>query len=568
MLRELRIHHFALIEDVQVQFSSGESVITGETGSGKSVFVSALDFIRGAKSDQNVRRDEGDSTVEALFSLSPDLLSYQDLKQQCQDLDIPMEEDTLLIRRTLTSHGSKQRINDVSVTLQTLRSIMEPLLDIHAQNAQSLLRNPKTYLPLLDAFIGDEAMEDRKRLSALLKQRKKWLEERRSLSLSEEEAQRELDLLHYQKKEIEEAGLEWMDEDALVAEYKALNSATERLQMSNQLLASIDGDDPSLRSGVQQIAQSFEAFAQKDRDVRPMVDLIWQIDAELDTLRTQLRRYRDRIDINPERIHEIDQVFQGLQTLKRKYGHNKDQILAFLEEIKARLETLEHLEERRQAIDEELKKRGNEIRITADHLHGLRVDAAKRLEARVRDEMMQMAIRQMSFAIPFEKLDVVTSEGYDRIDFYISTNPGEPMRPLSEVASGGEMSRFMLALKMIASEITGMPTLVFDEIDTGISGRTAQIVAEKLQRLTAHHQVLVITHLPQIAAMADVHFRIWKESPNGRTYSRMEILDQEGRVNEQARLIGGVTITDLTRKSAVEMIDQAKATRRNREDAL
>ena len=278
----------------------------------------------------------------------------------------------------------------------------------------------------------------------------------------------------------------------------------------------------------------------------------------MEALQEDLEEYRNSIVIDPRRIEEVDGIFTLLQMLRRKYGQTNATILAFREQADNRLQLLDHIEQERNALQEKQHSLRLALQEKADTLHSLRVAAARQLEKRVKEELLEMAIQKISFAIPFDKANTIGATGEDIVDFQISTNPGEPMQSLSEVASGGEMSRFMLALKIIASEITAMPTLVFDEIDTGISGRTAQVVAEKLFRLTKRHQVLVITHLPQIAAIADTHFAMKKISHEQETISSLHELSEEERIAEQARLLGGVHITDITCNSAREMIEQAR----------
>lgn len=557
MLVGLHIQHFALIDEVDLSFASGQAVVTGETGAGKSLFVDALDFIRGAKADKRILRDAEPSLVEATFRLSDDVA----FRSLLETYDIPFEEGELIVRRTLTKNGARQRINDVSVTQQTLREVMSHLLDIHAQNAQSLLKNPKTYLPLIDAYVGEEADAHKKRLSGALERLKRVQKRLTSLDLSPEEAARQRDLLQFQKREIEEADLAHLDEDAISEEYRALSSAAERLQSAGVLMRELSGDR-GLREGIKSLAFLFDQLARKDAVASEMRDMMWQIDAELESVADALEHYRSGIVMNEARMAEIDQLFELLQRLKRKYGRDTEAILSFYDGVLVKLDQLDHLESLRSEAQEEVERIESFLNEEAEALHELRVTGARELEKRVREEMLQMAVKRMDFAIPFTRLPDVTATGVDAVDFQLSTNPGEPMHSLADVASGGEMSRFMLSLKIVASEIAATPTLVFDEIDTGISGRTAQVVAEKLHRLSRHHQVIVITHLAQIAALADTHYLMKKEVQDERTASQMHALSDEERVEEQARLIGGVKITEITRQSVREMLAQAESVRR------
>lgn len=564
MLTELRIRHFALLDTVKVSFPSGESVVTGETGSGKSLFVDALDFLRGARADKRVLHGDETAVVEGCFIWTEEESATDAaLREHFEELGIPLEDRLLIARREISPKGSRQRLNDVTVTLQSYRLVMEMLLDIHAQNAQSLLKSPRTYLPLLDSFIGAQAEKEKSDLRDVLLKRRHVQEQLDKLALSPDEVLREKDLLRYQIQEIDSADLPNLDEEELEREYKALVSATERLQLANRLYGGISGDR-GLRDALLSCAQTFDQLSHKDEDASSLRDRMWQMEAEMEALQEDLENYRNTIVIDPQRIEEVDQIFQLLQMLRRKYGQQNEAILAFREQAAQRLEMLNHIEQERKTLQEKQSALTRRLQEKADALHALRVDAAEKLEKRVKEEMLEMAIRQIAFTIPLTKTQTIGASGQDVVDFQISTNPGEPMLSLSEVASGGEMSRFMLALKIIASEITAMPTLVFDEIDTGISGRTAQVVAEKLSRLTDRHQVIVITHLPQIAALADAHYAMTKETRKNETMSFLSELDPAGRIAEQARLLGGVQITEVTRKGAREMIEQARQWKRER----
>ncbi|WP_071705571.1 DNA repair protein RecN [Murdochiella vaginalis] len=564
MLTELRIRHFALLDTVKVSFPSGESVVTGETGSGKSLFVDALDFLRGARADKRVLHGDETAVVEGCFTWSEEESATEAaLREHFEELGIPLEDRLLIARREISPKGSRQRLNDVTVTLQSYRLVMEILLDIHAQNAQSLLKSPRTYLPLLDSFIGAQAEKEKSDLRDVLLKQRHVQEQLDRLALSPDEVLRERDLLRYQIQEIDSADLPNLDEEELEREYKALVSATERLQLANRLYGGISGDR-GLRDALLSCAQTFDQLSHKDEGTSFLRDRMWQMEADMEALQEDLENYRNTIVIDPQRIEEVDQIFQLLQMLRRKYGQQNEAILAFRDQAAHRLELLNHIEQERKTLQEKQAALTRQLQEKADALHVLRVNAAEKLEKRVKEELLEMAIRQIAFTIPITKTQTIGANGQDVVDFQISTNPGEPMLSLSDVASGGEMSRFMLALKIIASEITAMPTLVFDEIDTGISGRTAQVVAEKLSRLTDRHQVIVITHLPQIAALADAHYAMTKETRKNETMSFLSELDSAGRIAEQARLLGGVQITEVTRKGAKEMIEQARQWKRER----
>lgn len=554
MLLQLGIQNFAIIEAWRTDFEPGETVITGETGSGKSIFVDALLFLTGARADRKLARDPGKRMrVDGLFSVDR---RNRNLLDALAEADIPCDEETLLISRELDAKSSRILINDRMVTLAKLKEITEMIMDVHAQNAQSLLADSKQYINFLDESIGEPIAEKQRRLRELLKQDRDLAASLEALDLSPEAVARELELLDFQIDEIRSAQLKSIDEPALNAEYRRLTGATERYGETSKIAAALNGGTP-VRDIIRRMAVTLDELYRKDSESEPIKDLVWQIDAELETLTDEVERYRDGIIIDPHRIDEIDAIFTMLQSLRRKYGSDIEAILKFYADAKARRTALTSIEQRRAALAHERERLAREIVELADDIHGDRAAAAQTFEQRIKSELVQMAIRKIDFKVELHRLKEVGARGYDRVEFMISTNPGEAMRPLNEVASGGEMSRFMLAFKIVTAQIRKLSTLVFDEIDTGISGRTAQVVAEKLFRLGTRHQVLVITHLPQIAAMADAHCEIRKHVEAGVTHSTIRRLEGDARIEEQARLIGGVNITSVTRRSATEMLAQA-----------
>lgn len=570
MLKELRIQEYALFDQLHLDFYSGESVVTGETGSGKSIFVDALHFLAGSRSDQRIRKSAQPALVEGVFFLAAMEKKSQQVQAFLESLGLAKQEagEDLIVRRELGDRGSRQWINDSPVTLQSLRELLSFLIDIHTQNAQSYLKNPKTYLPLLDSFLGEPAEVEKEALSQGLKKKRALEKSLEALDLSPEELERQLDLLSYQKKEIEEADLDHLDEEELDKEYRALSSAEDRLQAASAILQSLNGSSHGMKYGLQSLAVAMDDLVQKDPSLRETKDLFWQMDAEMESVISDLRQYLDLVTVDPERIQALDALFRLLQKLKRKYGSSLEEIKAYYDRILVQLDQLGHVEKNRAKLEGELAKVDQELEKRAQALHLLRQEAAKVLEGKIKAEMEEMAIKNMDFAIAFSRADAISRQGFDQIDFLISTNLGEALQPLSQVASGGELSRFMLALKIIASDLSAMPTIVFDEIDVGISGRTAQVVGEKIRKLARSHQIIIISHLPQIAAMANEHYLVKKESKEGETLSEIRRLDQSGRLDELSRLIGGVKITELTRQNAEQMLRQAQGLASQGKDSL
>lgn len=553
MLTRLNIQNFAILDDWQLDFSSGETVITGETGSGKSLFVDALSFLLGSRSDRNWKKDPNKKTlVEGEFFIEN---QREKIASFLSELDIAMDEGNLVISRQLDEYGSKARVNNQYITAKNLTELSAMFMDIHAQNAQSILADKKNYLSFLDTYAGKKLEEGKKELRKLYQEKKDLLKNFKEYTISEEEANQEMDLLNFQIDEIEKCQLEDLDIDELNKEYRQLSSSVDRLNAVNEILQNLSYD-MSISSLFEQVAGQLAEFGRFDENMKEYKDQAWKLQAEVEGFLKDLESYKDSIDIDPFRIEEIDLIFSSIQKLKRKYGKDKEEILNFLQKAKERRNFLQNMEETRNRLVQKIEEYDQKLMEKAKFLHEERVKAGMRLEKEISLHLREMAIKKLSFQVELKEKEL-DLQGIDAVDFLISTNPGEPLYSVSQVASGGEMSRFMLAFKIVIASVDQISSLLFDEIDTGISGRTAQVVAEKLYKLAKNHQVIVISHLPQIAALADHHYKISKFVTEDRTYSQIEILDEKNRIDEQARLIGGVLITDLTKKSALEMLKQA-----------
>lgn len=554
MLTEISIRNFAIIESTNLSFYSGESVVTGETGSGKSLFVDALSFLSGAKLDRRTSRFEDKATlVEAAFTLEK---NTESLQQVLDKYGLSLEEDQLIVSRSYDQKKTKTRVNAHIVSQSVLKEIMAELIDIHSQNAQSILTNKNNYIKFLDQFVGEEMAGLKAELGQVLGNLRSVRQEKAKFDLTPEELERQLDLLNYQIKEIEKANLGDIDEDALNTEYKMLTSSKDRIEAINKIISSFSGEY-SVRSAIQSMARELDNLTRRDEDLKEINDASWQLEADSERLEYQLESYRDRIVVDPIRIEEIDEQFVVIQRLKRKYGDSIEEILNYQAQCEEELRLLSAIDVKREELDKKEQALLGQAQRISDAITTKRNEGGEKLELRIKDELKQMAIQKIDFKVQVLSDLPITTSGQDDVDFLISTNVGQSMHSVSEVASGGEMSRFMLAFKIVIAEVQEIPTLVFDEIDTGISGRTAQVVGEKLQRLGRKHQVIVISHLPQIAALANHHYLIEKKVKDGETYSEMSLLDRDERIEEQSRLIGGANITDLTRNSAEEMLVQA-----------
>ena len=552
MLQLLHIENIAVIERADIEFGAGFNVLTGETGAGKSIVIDALNAVTGARvSRELVRTGAGAAGVTALFS-------SVDGEAWCRENGIEPEDDGLVVSRRFTADGkSSCRVCGVPVAVSQLRELGALLIDVHGQNDGRKLMDESSHLKYLDAFAGDEEELDAYRgVYEQLRQTEKEIE---ALTMDESEKERRMDMLRYQIGELERASLEPGEMDRLSERRELLKNASRLTDALETAFAALYGGEEgsgasSLLSdaegalhGAARYAQQFEPLAARLRDLRYGV----QDAAE------ELRDLLEELDFSPEELDRIEARLDTLKRLSRKYGGSEEEMLAFLDSCRKELSDIELSSDRIEVLRSDRERLFEKAGKCAAVLTKKRQDAAKDLEKRIMAELGDLNMKGTRFAVEFSPAaseDGLTSTGADAVRFLISANAGETPGRISRIASGGELSRIMLAMKNVLSQGEEADTLVFDEVDAGVSGIAAQRVAEKLCSLAAEKQVLCVTHLPQIAAMADVHFEISKSVRDGRTYTSVERLDMDGRRGELARLIGGENVTETTLASASELI--------------
>lgn len=556
MLRELSIRNLAVIEQVTVGFHRGFHVLTGETGAGKSMVIDAMGLIAGGRSSADMIRHGCDrAVIEASFDLPENHPVWATLNRFGIDAN---PREMLLIRREILLHGkSSARLNGQSATLSMLREVGEHLVNIHGQHEhQSLLRTDR-HLEWLDQYAGDEIVPDKNAYADKYRRFRQIERERKELEESSRQQMQMLDLYRYQLEEIEEARLVPGEDESLADEKRKLSHAEK--------LADSVSEAYDLLYGSKGLAVLSRAIARLEDIVKvdpakigPLVEQLQSAYYGAEDAAYQLRGYRDQIEFNPERLAFIEERLNLLSGLKRKYGETIEDILAYRKRIQAETDKLENRDERLQQLADEQEKLQRELSQLADRLTSIRRNAANKLSAIIVQELRDLQMERAIFEVKLEPVPF-DATGADSAEFLLSTNPGEPPKPLSKIASGGEMSRVMLALKAIFARIDRIPVLVFDEVDTGVSGRAAQAVAEKLSLLAKHCQVFSITHLPQVACMADYQYEIAKSiTDNGRTATAVRELSSQERVEELARMLGGVEVTAKTRHHAQEMLALAK----------
>lgn len=546
MLEHLHIRNVALIKESEISFGDGLNILTGETGAGKSMIIDSLQFALGGRAGKDfLRHGEKQAAVEALFSVQSQALT----EKLAENGIVPEEDGTLLITRTLSEAGkSVCRINGSTVTVGMLKEIAEDMIDIYGQHEHQSLLNPVKHIRLLDRFCGagfGEAMEEYKNS----RQRLKDLEKQLTILIGDE-SQREqrMDMLLFQKEEIEAAELQEGEEDALLEQKKRLSSMERLIRLTGESVTLLyDGDDraPSACDQLGDALAKLREAAEYDAALSPLADALADGYAAVEDCARELKREAEKQEADPEELERIEERLQLFYKLKRKYGGSIEAVLEFYEKAVQELEFLSNSSEK--AAELSAKKAEEEKRLSAlaETLTARRRATAEQVEEQIETALHDMEMKHARFHIQIEEKADWGADGKDKVEFLISANAGEPLKPLAKIASGGEMSRVMLALKTVLVDADEIGTFIFDEIDTGVSGRTARRVGEKMRFLGGKRQLLCITHLPQIAAMADNHFLIEKESDAGETVTRVTALDEEGAVREVARLMNDVTETTL-----------------------
>lgn len=559
MIKELYMKNCALIEELRVDFGSKLNILTGETGSGKSIVLEGLNLCLGGKYDRSFLRKDCDRGLV-------ELLIYTD-NQKVEDLlneySIPYSDKELLVSRSIFEDGkSTTKLNGRSIRLADLRTIMMTIVDIHSQHQNQALYNRDVHLEFLDLYGKDSLKDIKSKYDASYKKytdiKSKILE--LNDNMTERELEREVDLLKYQIDEIEKANLDVDEYEILKVKYKKYSNQDK---INTAILTSYD----LLRSGdlgvEDRIGKSLSALgpvADYDIVLEDFVEGLENIMYQLEDLDASMRSYIDKNEYNPQILEEIQLRMDFINTMKRKYGDKIEDILDYKIEMKQRLYNIENREERKLALLKEQEKIEEDLEKIGGELTHSRMKVANLLEESLLKELESLNMKNTKFKVIFNKVGY-TSSGCDDVEYYVSFNLGENLNPLNKVASGGEMSRFMLAFKKILSDVDKIETMIFDEIDTGISGRAAQVVGEKLAEMVKHKQLICITHLPQIAAFADDHYYIEKNVENERTFTSIRNLSYQDRQEEIARLISGKIITEKTLEHSHEMIELAKKTK-------
>lgn len=558
MLRNLHIKNLALIREVDVDFNPGLNILTGETGAGKSIIIDSIGMALGGKPVRRLIRDDAPSgLVELVFEVS-----NPETEAALAAMDIAAEDGVILISRKMQGNRSTIRINGETRTAADARAVGSLLLDIHGQSEHQKLLRTDHQLDLIDSYGREEIRE------ALLKVResyKVYAELKKKLGsgeMSEEERNRRMSFLEFEIEDIESAGLKEGEDEELEALYRKMKNARRIVTAVNEA-HTLTGYEEGAGDEIGRAVKELDSVSEYDEEIAGLLNTLSEIDDLLNDFNREVAAYADSLDFEESAFAETEERLDLINRLKAKYGRTISDILMAKEEKEEELSALRDYEEERIRLKKKFARAEEALGEASRGLSVLRKQYAEEFSRKVVDQLRELNFAKADFAVHFEETAGYTANGCDAVSFMIATNPGEPRRELSKVVSGGELSRIMLGIKTIFAADDKTETLIFDEVDTGISGRTAQMVAEKMSAIARDRQVLAITHLPQIAAMADTHYAITKELSDSSAITKIEALSEEESVLELARLIGGEKITENTLKSSREMKEMCRQKKKN-----
>ena len=557
MLVELHVTNFALIDRLDLTFGAGLNILTGETGAGKSIIIDALGLALGGRAGADlIRTGAVKATVEAVFDLT---CAPGEVRRRLAEagLDGGEEEDTLLVTRELVRAGGKSqcRINGRLMPVAVLKEIAEGLVDVHGQHEHQSLLAADRHVDILDNWGGKDALALRQSVAALFTEANALKRERERLRTDARERARMLDLYRFQQEELDGASLQSGEEEELAADRSRLANSEKLSAAASDAYATLSGAERGAGAldALNAALAAVEHVAALDENLSPLAETLQSAVSYAEDAARELRVYQESVEFNPERLEEIEARLDLIRTLKRKYGDTLEEIIAYGAELAGKLDALENSEAREEGLTLAIAKVEDKLNAAAARLTKARRKASENFAAGIARELADLGMAATQFEVSIEA-QAVTSKGADRVEFLLSPNPGEPLRPLAKIASGGEMSRIMLAMKSVLARTGAIPTMIFDEIDVGVGGRTAQTIGDKLVALAQGAQIMCITHLPQIASRVGTHFFIEKQVHEGRTTVSVAPLDSEGRIEEIARMLGGSRRSEAVVQHAREML--------------
>ena len=550
MISELYVKNFALIREANIDFKNHLNILTGETGSGKSILIGSINLALGKRINKDQILNENEDTVVCLtFDIND-----QNIIEKLKELDVEVDDNSeIIIYRKITKDKNVSKINDINCTLNKIKEVTELLVDIYGQHDSDDLRNDNKHINFLDDYIGQSIVDIKNDIKSALNDYRTAKSNLEKFNLDESKKLREIDLLEYEVEELENANLKPGEEEGLADKYKLLSNSKNLVSSLNNAKELFEDLD------ISKAIRELKDAAKYDDSISKILDVALDIESLSYDCVKDIDNKLDSYDMDDESLASISDRLSLIRSVLNKYNNNIDTAIKSLNEKKERLKVLNDYDNEKLKAEKKLKDSFNKLLKECDKLTKIRVEKAKQFEADLIEELKDLGFLDVRFNIEFNKKPEPSANGIDDIVFMISLNPGEKQRPLSDIASGGELSRIMLSIKTILSNTVGTESLIFDEIDAGISGITASKVAVKLNKIASSHQVICITHLPQIAAMADSHFMIDKIVKDNKTITNVELLDEEGSINEIGRLIGSSDkLTDAVIKNAKELKNNAK----------
>lgn len=561
MLVSLHVKNLALIEEAEVEFGPGLNILSGETGAGKSIIIGSINLALGEKVSKEILRENAEyALVELIFKV-------ENPQQQklLEEMDIFPEDGEIIMSRKITASRSVGKINSETVSASCMKAVAALLIDIHGQHEHQSLLHKKKHLEILDEYAKDELKEKKETLKACYQEYQKILEEKKQAVTDDAQRERELSFLEYEINEIAEAQLIVGEDENLESSYRKMANNRKIMEAAN-IAHNLTGGDSSATEQIGRALRELTSVAEYDNELAQIAEQIGEIDSLLNDFNRELAAYISNGEFDEETFFETEKRLDEINHLKDKFGGSIEAVLKAQEEKEQRYQQLKDYEQYLEELAKREEKAEKALQKSCKDVSAIRKRYAEKLTKLVQEALVDLNFLDVEFTMAFQETAGYTANGTDDAEFLISTNPGEPVKPLGKVASGGELSRIMLAIKTVLAESDQIETLIFDEIDSGISGRTAQMVAEKMNVIGKNHQVICITHLPQIAAMADWHFLISKNVVNQSTVSNISRLEEKETVEELARMLGGVKVTDTVLESAKEMKELAKSVKKSQSE--
>lgn len=554
MLQTLSIKQFAIIDELEIHFSDGLTVLSGETGSGKSIIIDAIGQLIGMRASSDyVRHGEKKAIIEGIF----DIDESKDVIHILHNLDIEIDEDFLLVKREIFSTGkSICRLNNQIVTLQDLRKVMQELLDIHGQHETQTLLKQKYHLKLLDDYAEDKYLSTKEKYKNVFNQYKSKTKELEELESADQALLQRLDLMKFQYEELEEASLKEGEIEQLEVDIRRIQNS-EKLSMALNNAHVTLTDEHAITDRLYELSNHLQSID----DILPdkfskLKEDIDQFYYTLEDAKHELYDEMSNTEFDEQMLNELESRMNLLNNLKRKYGKDINELITYKDKLQNEIDKIENYEESTSQLREEISQLYDEVMSKGKLLSKERRTVARTLRDHIVSEIQNLQMKDANLEISFQLLDKPTIDGIEFVEFLISPNKGEPLKSLNKIASGGELSRIMLALKSIFVQSRGQTAILFDEVDSGVSGQAAQKMAEKMRDIAEYIQVICISHLPQVASMSDHHLLISKASNDDRITTQVKELENDDKIDEIARMISGASVTELTRENAKEMISQ------------